>query len=412
MNRPDTDARTEIWGEILQLWSEQVFCIGTVANIPQPIVVAAGFQNVPDKGIWSWEPGRISAHLPVRQFLGREPEGIEPRREPAAIGNRHLCFATSFSACWSWSRPCSSSACWSSSSSRRPRRLPGNHDGRDAGARREAWIQDKLEFLRKTYGLDEPMYVQYMIGCSAAGTEHSMKAAGCSSAISAIPSNTTCRSSEVVGDALMLTRRSSRGLDASSSWIVSFPIAVYSATHQYSIWSTMSSPSSAISALRRPASSSRWSLLYFANIWFGISIGGMMEPEYVGQPWSLAKVMSRPVSICGSRSLVIGLPGTAGMIRRLRANLLDELSKQYVVDRPGQGPAADEAAGEAIRCAISLNPFIADIGSLLPELISGSVMVSVVMSLPITGPMLLSALALAGHVSRRLVPDVHGRCSR
>jgi peptide/nickel transport system permease protein len=89
--------------------------------------------------------------------------------------------------------------------------------------------------------------------------------------------------------------------------------------------------------------------------------------------------------------LVIGLPGTAGMIRRLRANLLDELNKQYVVTGRAKGlPPLRLLVKYPLR--ISLNPFIADIGSLLPELISGSVVVSVVMSLPITGPILLAAL--------------------
>jgi len=88
---------------------------------------------------------------------------------------------------------------------------------------------------------------------------------------------------------------------------------------------------------------------------------------------------------------VIGLPGTAGMIRRLRANLLDELSKQYVVTGRAKGlPPFRLLVKYPLR--ISLNPFIADIGSLLPELISGSVVVSVVMSLPISGPMLLESL--------------------
>jgi peptide/nickel transport system permease protein len=89
--------------------------------------------------------------------------------------------------------------------------------------------------------------------------------------------------------------------------------------------------------------------------------------------------------------VVIGTSGTAGMIRRLRANLLDELQKQYVVTGRAKG------LGE-LRLLIkypmrmALNPFIADIGSLLPQVVSGSVIVSAVMSLPTTGPMLLSAL--------------------
>ena len=89
--------------------------------------------------------------------------------------------------------------------------------------------------------------------------------------------------------------------------------------------------------------------------------------------------------------IVIGTSGTAGMIRRLRANLLDELQKQYVVTGRAKGlPPLKLLIKYPLRHAI--NPFVADIGHLLPEVISGSVIVSVVLSLPTTGPMLLGAL--------------------
>ena len=131
-------------------------------------------------------------------------------------------------------------------------------------------------------------------------------------------------------------------------------------------------------------------LLYLANQYFDLSIGGLMDPQYLNQSWSWAKFQS-VLSHLLIPVLVIGLPGTAGMIRRLRANLLDELNKQYVVTGRAKGlPPGRLLIKYPLR--ISLNPFIADIGSLLPELISGSVIVSVVMSLPLTGPMLLDAL--------------------
>ena len=131
-------------------------------------------------------------------------------------------------------------------------------------------------------------------------------------------------------------------------------------------------------------------LLYFTHIWFGISIGGLMDPQYLDQPWSWAKVGSL-LSHLWIPIIVIGTSGTAGMIRRLRANLLDELQKQYVTTGRAKGlPPRRLLLKYPLR--MSLNPFIADIGSLLPEVISGAVVVSVVMSLPTTGPMLLDAL--------------------
>src|SRR5438552_9102323 len=125
-------------------------------------------------------------------------------------------------------------------------------------------------------------------------------------------------------------------------------------------------------------------------MYFGLSIGGLMDPEYIEKPmgwgktWSIMQHLVIPV-------VVIGTSGTAGMIRRLRANLLDELQKQYVTT----GRAKGLAPGRLLLkypLRMSLNPFIADIGSLLPEVVSGAVVVSVVMSLPTTGPMLLDAL--------------------
>ncbi len=102
--------------------------------------------------------------------------------------------------------------------------------------------------------------------------------------------------------------------------------------------------------------------------------------------------------------IVIGTAGTASMIRRLRANLLDELQKQYVVTARAKGLHPLKVLLK-YPLRMALNPFISDIGSLLPQVVSGAVIVSVVMPLSTTGPM-LDALR-TGHVSRRLVPDVH-----
>jgi peptide/nickel transport system permease protein len=115
-----------------------------------------------------------------------------------------------------------------------------------------------------------------------------------------------------------------------------------------------------------------------------------MDPQFVDQPWTWAKFRSILEHLL-IPTLVIGSSGTAAMIRRLRANLLDELHKQYVVTARAKGlPPGRLLIKYPLR--MSLNPFIADIGTLLPELVSGAVIVSQVMSLPTTGPMLLSAL--------------------
>jgi len=130
--------------------------------------------------------------------------------------------------------------------------------------------------------------------------------------------------------------------------------------------------------------------MYLANQWFDTSIGGIMDDEYRNQPWSWGKAIS-VLEHLWIPVIVIGTSGTAGMIRRLRANLLDELQKQYVVTGRAKGLHPRKLLWKyPLRMAI--NPFIADIGSILPEVISGSAVVAVVLNLDITGRMLLDAL--------------------
>ena len=235
----------------------------------------------------------------------------------------------------------------------------------------------KITFLRSQYGLDKPMTTQYFVwlvgmlqGDFGYSFEYDLPV------------------TDVVGDRMWL----SMILNFATVlfvYMMSFPIGVYSATHQYS-WGDHGLTFIGFLGLATPNFLLALILLYFANVWFGTSIGGLMEPEFIDQPWTLGKIKS-VLAHLWVPVVVIGTSGTAGMIRRLRANLLDELQKQYVVTGRAKG------LGE-LRLLIkypmrmALNPFIADIGSLLPQVVSGSVIVSAVMSLPTTGPMLLSAL--------------------
>src|SRR6267154_5806153 len=192
----------------------------------------------------------------------------------------------------------------------------------------------------------------------------------------------------VVGDRLFLTFLVSFTTIV-FTYLVAFPIGVYSATHQYSLadygltffgFLGLATPSFLLALL----------LVYFANVYFGISVGGLMDPHYVDAPWTWAKIMSVFAHIW-IPVIVIGTAGTASMIRRLRANLLDELQKQYVVTARAKGlPPVRLLVKYPLR--MSLNPFISDIGNLLPSVISGSAIVAVVLSLQTSGPMLLDAL--------------------
>ncbi|HJU19407.1 MAG TPA: ABC transporter permease [Stellaceae bacterium] len=235
----------------------------------------------------------------------------------------------------------------------------------------------RIHFLEQQYGFDRPLWQQYLYWVG--GLLHGDMGY---SFLFNEPVN------QVIGDRLLLTFIVSF-TTIIFTYLVAFPIGVYSATHQYS-WSDHSLTLLGFLGLATPNFLLALVLLYLANVYFGISIGGLMDPHYLDQPWSWGKAAS-VLAHLWIPVIVIGLGGTAAMIRRLRANLLDELQKQYVVTARAKGlPPLKLLFKYPLRMA--LNPFISDIGSLLPQVISGAVIVSVVMSLPTTGPMLLAAL--------------------
>ena len=235
----------------------------------------------------------------------------------------------------------------------------------------------KIEFLRQQYGFDKPMHEQYLLWL-----------AGMFKGDFGYSFEFNLPVTEVVGDRLWLSFLVSF-TTILFTWVVSFPIGVYSATHQYS-WADYGLTFVGFLGLATPNFLLALVLLYVANVMFGTSIGGLMDPRYLDQAWSVEKFLS-VLEHLWIPVLVIGTSGTAGMIRRLRANLLDELEKQYVVTARAKGMHPFRALCK-YPLRMSLNPFIADIGNLLPQVISGAAIVSVVLSLPTTGPMLLNAL--------------------
>src|SRR5207253_6597915 len=130
--------------------------------------------------------------------------------------------------------------------------------------------------------------------------------------------------------------------------------------------------------------------MYLSHISFGTSIGHIMDPQFFNAPMSWAKVHSILAHLW-IPVIIIGTTGTAGMIRRLRANLLDELHKQYVVTARAKGLHPFRALVK-YPLRMALNFFISDIGSILPAIISGAEITAIVLSLETTGPMLIKAL--------------------
>jgi peptide/nickel transport system permease protein len=237
--------------------------------------------------------------------------------------------------------------------------------------------QEKLDFLRERYGLDRPVLGQYFFwlqgmlqGDFGYSFEHNQPVV------------------DVVGDQVFLSIIIAF-TTILFTWLVAFPIGLYSATHQYSK-SDHALTFIGFLGLATPNFLLALILIYFANVFFGTSIGGLMDPQYLDQPWSWDKAMSILAHLWVP-VVVIGTAGTATLIRRLRANLLDELQKAYVITARSKGLSETRLLLK-YPLRVALNPFIADIGNLLPQLLSSAAIVSVVLSLPTTGPLLLRAL--------------------
>ncbi|WP_416407666.1 ABC transporter permease [Agrobacterium rosae] len=235
----------------------------------------------------------------------------------------------------------------------------------------------EIEELRARYGFDQPAPIRYLrwasgmlVGDFGYSFEYQL------------PVN------EVVGDRLWLTILVSF-VTIIVTWLIAFPIGIYSATHKYS-WGDYGLTFVGLLGIAIPNFMLALLLMYFANIWFGTSIGHLMDREYLNQPMSWDKMKSI-LEHLWIPVLIIGTGGTAGMIRRLRANLLDELQKQYVVTARAKGLHPFKVLTK-YPLRMALNFFISDIGSILPAIISGAEITAVVLSLETTGPMLIRAL--------------------
>lgn len=236
---------------------------------------------------------------------------------------------------------------------------------------------EEIAELRQQYGFDKPpvlRYFHWLGGMLQGDFGYSFEYQ--------LPVN------EVVGDRLWLTILVSF-VTILVTWIIAFPIGIYSATHQYS-WGDYGLTFLGLLGLAIPNFMLALILMYFANIWFGTSIGHLMDQQFLNQPmsWEKAKSILEHLWI---PVIIIGTAGTAGMIRRLRANLLDEMQKQYVVTARAKGLHPFRALVK-YPLRMALNFFVADIGSILPSIISGAEITAIVLSLETTGPMLIKAL--------------------
>lgn len=231
--------------------------------------------------------------------------------------------------------------------------------------------------LRAEYGLDQPAYVQYFYW------------------ITQVVRGNFGQSMEwrlpvidVIGDRLLLTVVVSVSA-VMFTWIVALPIGIYSAVRQYSVGDYIFTLLGFV-GVAVPSFLMALVLMYLGYALFNSNVGGLFSQKYVDAPWSLARVWDLAQHL-PLPALILGLGGTAQLIRIVRANLLDELRKPYVVTARAKG-LSEVTLVMKYPVRIALNPFVSTIGYIFPYIVSGSIIVSLVLGLPTVGPVLLKAL--------------------
>jgi len=238
--------------------------------------------------------------------------------------------------------------------------------------------QTVVEAIKQEYGFGQPIYVQYGKWIFKIVTQGDF-------------GRSFQRGrpvTELIGDRLALTVALSL-FALLITWIIAFPIGIYSAVRQYSIGDYLFTFLGFI-GLAVPSFLVALVLMYVAFRYLNQSVGGLFSPEFTDAPWNMAKVVDL-LKHLWIPTIIIALEGTAGLIRVMRANLLDELHKPYYTTARAKGLSEFQALIQ-YPVRVALNPWISSVGWILPGLVGGATIISVVLSLPTTGPMQLQAL--------------------
>ena len=236
---------------------------------------------------------------------------------------------------------------------------------------------EQVQNLRAQYNLDDPYWVQYgrwALGFLSGDMGYSY--------LFARPVNELVW--ERIGYTLLITVAA-----MIFTWSVAVPVGVYTAVKQYSIGDYVLTTLGLI-GLATPSFLLALVMMFIGYEWFGVSIGGLFSPEYREAPWTWGRLVDF-LSHLWIPMVVLGLGGTATTMRVLRANLLDELKNPYVVTARAKGVRPLKLIIK-YPLRIAINPFISTMGMLLPTLISGEAIVSMVLNLPTTGGLLLQSL--------------------
>jgi peptide/nickel transport system permease protein len=193
---------------------------------------------------------------------------------------------------------------------------------------------------------------------------------------------------EVIGDRIWLTMVVSLAA-VIFTWVLAFPIGIYSAVRQYSLADYIFTFAGFL-GLAVPGFLFGLVVLYIGFAFFNANVGGLFSPEYADAPWDPAKMWDL-VKHLFVPAVVLGTAAMAQAIRIMRANLLDELRKPYVVTARAKG-LSEARVVLKYPVRVALNPFVSTVGYTLPYIVSGSIIVSLVLGLPTVGPLLLKAL--------------------
>jgi len=238
--------------------------------------------------------------------------------------------------------------------------------------------RDVEESLRQAYGLGEPLPMQYFKWMHGILTRGDF----------GIAFELSQPVSSVIWERVWLTIALSLG-SVLITWVIAFSIGIYSAVKQYSLGDYVFTFIGFI-GIAVPSFLLALVLMYIQFKYFSQTIGGLFSSEFVNAPWNMERAadLLRHIWL---PVLILAFGGTAELIRIMRANLLDEMRRPYVITARAKGlPEWKVLLRYPVRLA--LNPFVSTIGWTLPYLVSGSIILSVVMNLPTTGPMLLRAL--------------------
>ena len=235
----------------------------------------------------------------------------------------------------------------------------------------------EIEAMRRQYGLDLPMHVQYLFWVKSMFRGDW-----------GISFDWNQPVGKLLADRMLLTVVVSV-VTLAFTYVVAIPIGIYSATHQYSAGDYAATVLGFV-GIATPNFLSALILMFFFYKAFGFSVGGLFSPDYLNAPWTFARFIDLlkhlPIPV-----IVIGLAGTASLIRVMRGCLLDELKRQYVVTARAKGLMEGRLLFK-YPVRVALNPIISTVGWILPGIVSGATITAIVLDLPTIGSLLYRAL--------------------